>query len=180
MANRNDNEIRFTLTDDDYKSFGRYRILFTEGGKKIVMRQRIIYLISGIAIAALFTLFHVDPNFTKLAYAVAAVIGIGGFLFAHKIILRHQEKIIDADKNSAERVHPVENIIVFGDKQFETTAGEDKQTFNYRDIKQVDMTEDSIYVWMSDTMIMPLPLHAFKGQKHMEDTYNLLIERKDA
>ena len=105
MANKNDKEIRFTLTNDDYKSFGRYRILYTDGGRKIVMRQRLTYLVSGIVIAALFTFFHVDPTFTKLAYAVAAVIGIGGFIFADRIILRQQNKVIEADQNSAERVH---------------------------------------------------------------------------
>ena len=177
MANKNDREIRFTLTDDDYKSFGRYRVLYTAGGRKIVMRQRLTYLISGIIIAILFTVFHVDPNFTKLAYVIAAVIGIGGFIFADKIILRQQDKVIEADRNSADRVHADENVVTFGDDSFVTVAGNDRQEFSYKDIKQVDMTDDSIYVWMSDTMIMPLPLHAFKGQKAMADTYNFLTER---
>lgn len=180
MANKNDKEIRFTLTDDDYKAFGKYRVLYTDSGRKIVRRQRITYLVSGILIALLFTVFHVDPNFTRLAYVIAAVIGIGGCVFADKIILRQQDKVIEADKNSADRVHADENIVTFGDDSFETRAGEDVQTFNYKDIKQVDMTEDSIYVWMNDTMIMPLPLHAFKGKKSMEDIYNFLTEKKES
>lgn len=177
MANKNSKEIRFTLTDDDYKAFGRYRVLYTAGGKKIVMRQRLTYLVSGIIIAALFTVFHVDANFTKLAYVVAAVIGIGGFIFADKMILRQQDKVIEADKNSAERVHSTENIIKFEDELFKTKAGDDEQEFAYKDIQQVDMTDDSIYVWISDTMIMPLPLHAFKGQMDMENTYNYLMDK---
>ena len=179
MANKN-REIRFTLSDDDYKEFGRYRILYTPGGKKIVNRQRITYAISGIMLALLFTVFHVDPNFTKLIYAVAAVIGIGGILFADKIILRQQSSIIDKEMSEAGRLHPEESVVTFEDDELVATTGEEVQRFSYSDIKQVDMTESAIYAWMSDTMIMPLPLHAFKGQKHMEDTYNLLIERKDA
>ena len=75
---KNPRVIKFVLTDDDYLAFGRYRILYTEGGRKLVNRQRITYLISGIAIAALFTIFHADHSFTMMAYAIAAVIGIGG------------------------------------------------------------------------------------------------------
>ena len=61
MATKNNPRvIKFVLTDDDYLAFGRYRILYTEGGRKLVNRQRITYLISGIAIAALFTVFHAD------------------------------------------------------------------------------------------------------------------------
>jgi hypothetical protein len=177
MANKNTKEIRFKLNDDDYKEFGRYRILYTPGGRKIVNRQRITYLISGIMLAVLFTVFHVDPNFTKLIYAVAAVIGIGGVLFADKIILRQQSKIIDKEMSEAGRVHPEENVVTFEDDELITAAGEEVQRFSYSDIKQVDMTESAIYAWMSDTMIMPLPLHAFKGQKAMEDMYNWLQDK---
>ena len=177
MANKNTREIRFKLSDDDYKEFGRYRILYTPGGKKIVNRQRITYAISGIMLALLFTVFRVDPNFTKLAYAVAALIGIGGVLFADKIILRQQGKIIDAEMNEAARIHPEENVVTFEDDELIAVAGEEEQRFSYSDIKQVDMTESAIYAWMSDTMIMPLPLHAFKGQKSMEDMYNWLQDK---
>lgn len=179
-SNKNKRVIRFTLNDEDYRAFGRYRIMYTEGGRKLVNRQRITYFISGLAIAALFTVFHVEHSFTILAYIVAAVVGIGGPIMAERMLLRQQDNTIQASKDSIERIHPDENIVTLSDDELITEAGEDRQVFDYKDIKLVDLTDDAIYVWMSDTMIMPLPLHAFKGQKHMEDTYNLLIERKDA
>ena len=172
--NRNSNELRFKLNDEDYNAFGRYRILYTKGGRKIVNRQRFTYFFSGAMIALLFTVFHVDPAFTKLAYAVAAIIGIGGPLLAEKIILRQQARAISASADTAERVHPVENIIRFGDETFET---EDHQTFRYSDIKLIDLTEEAIYVWMSDSMIMPIPQHCFKGMPEMKEMYNWIREK---
>ena len=176
--NKKKKEIHFILTDEDYMAFGRYRIMYTKGGHALVRRQRITYFISGAAIAILFTVFHVDPAFTKLAYAVAAVIGIGGVVFAEKLVLRQQEKIIKKTQDtSVESVHPDENIIILGDDELHTKAGSDEQSFPYEDIKLVDLTEESIYVWMSDTMIMPVPLHAFRNMDEMKDVYNEIREK---
>ena len=96
---KNPRVIKFMLNDEDFAAFGRYRILYTAGGRKLVNRQRLTYLISGICIAALFTLFHADHQFTMIAYAVAAVIGIGGPIFSERILLRQQDKAI---KNSSD------------------------------------------------------------------------------
>ena len=52
---KNKNEIRYALNDDDYSAFGRYRILYTAGGRKLVNHQRLTYFISGVMIALLFT-----------------------------------------------------------------------------------------------------------------------------
>ena len=49
-SKKNKREIRFALSDEDYGAFGRYRIMYTAGGRKLVNRQRITYLISGICI----------------------------------------------------------------------------------------------------------------------------------
>lgn len=171
---KNPREIRFVLNDDDYSAFGRYRILYTEGGRKLVNRQRLTYFISGAIIALLFTVFKVDNSFTILAYIVAAVVGIGGPLISERMLLRQQDKAISASKDSLERVHPVENIITIGDDALTTDAGDDHQSFNYKDVKLVDLTEDAIYVWMSDTMIMPIPLHAFNGMPEMKEAYKLI------
>ena len=170
-------EVKFALNDEDYSAFGRYRILYTAGGRKMVNRQRITYLISGIAIALLFTVFHVDRNFTIFAYIVAAVIGIGGVVMAERILLRDQEKSIKNASASAEMVHPEENVVTFGDDVLSTDAGSDHQEFDYKDIKLVDLTEDAIYVWMSDTMIMPIPLHAFKNADEMKERYKWIREK---
>lgn len=176
-SNKNKREIRFALNDDDFASFGRYRIMYTAGGRKLVNRQRITYIISGLAIAALFTVFHVDRNFTILAYIAAAVIGIGGAVFAEKMVLRQQADSIKKSADSLERVHPEENIITFGDDALITDTGSDHQEFDYKDIKLVDLTDDAIYVWMSDTMIMPVPRHAFRNMDEMKATYNLIRDK---
>ena len=173
-SNKNKRDIRFTLNDEDFRAFGRYRIMYTEGGRKLVDRQRITYFISGLAIAALFTVFHVEHNFTILAYIVAAVVGIGGPLMAERILLRQQDNTIQASKDSIERIHPDENIVTLSDDELITEAGEDRQVFDYKDIKLVDLTDDAIYVWMSDTMIMPFPKHAFKGMPEMKAAYDWL------
>ncbi len=170
-VNKNKREVRYALNDDDYNAFGRYRIMYTTQGRRMVNRQRLTYIISGAAIAILFTVFHVDPNFTKLAYIVAAVIGIGGALFAEKILLRQQGNAINKEASSPERVHPTENIVRFGDESFETQAGEAQETFRYSDIKLIDLTEEAIYVWISDEQIMPVPLHAFRNMDEMKDYY---------
>ena len=102
---KNPRIVKFVLTDDDYIAFGRYRILYTAGGRKLVNRQRLTYLISGICIAGLFTIFHADHQFTMIAYAVAAVIGIGGPIFAERILLRQQDKAIKNSTDTLERVH---------------------------------------------------------------------------
>lgn len=171
------NEVRFILNDDDYSAFGRYRILYTAGGRKLVNRQRITYLISGIMIAILFTVFHVSKSFTVFAYVAAAVIGIGGPLMAERILLRDQEKTIQKASNTADMLHPDESIVTFGDDVMTTDTGSDHQEFDYKDIKLVDLTEEAIYVWMSDTMIMPIPLHAFNDLDEMKERYRWLREK---
>lgn len=174
---KNPRVIKFVLTDDDYSAFGRYRILYTEGGRKLVNRQRLTYFISGLCIAALFTLFHADHQFTMIAYAVAAVIGIGGPIMSERILLRQQDKAIKNSTDTIERVHAVENVITIGDDALITEAGDDHQEFDYKDIKLVDLTEEAIYVWMSDTMIMSVPLHAFAGMDEMKEAYRLIRQK---
>ena len=174
---KNPRVIKFVLTDDDYSAFGRYRILYTEGGRKLVNRQRLTYFISGLCIAALFTLFHADHQFTMIAYAVAAVIGIGGPIMSERILLRQQDKAIKNSTDTVERVHAVENVITIGDDVLITEAGDDHQEFDYKDIKLVDLTEEAIYVWMSDTMIMSIPLHAFAGMDEMKEAYRLIRQK---
>ena len=127
---KNPRVIKFVLTDDDYLAFGRYRILYTEGGRKLVNRQRLTYFISGLCIAALFTLFHADHQFTMIAYAVAAVIGIGGPIASERLLLRQQEKAIKNSTDSIERVRAAENVITIGDDALVTEAGEDHQEFD--------------------------------------------------
>lgn len=174
---KNPRVIKFVLTDDDYSAFGRYRILYTEGGRKLVNRQRLTYFISGVCIAALFALFPVAQNFRVVAFIVAAVIGIGGPIFSERMLLRQQEKAIKNEADTIERVHALENIVTIGDDMLTTDAGDDHQEFDYKDIKLVDLTEEAIYVWMSDTMIMPIPLHAFAGMPEMKEAYKLIRQK---
>ena len=176
MANKR-KEVKFKLNNEDYRAFGRYRILYTDQGHKMVRRQRITFIAMGVMIAALFTVFHVDQKFTYLMYAIAAVLIIVGAVFGEKLVLRQQDKAIEDAKDSAERVHAPENVVRFDDDSFTTIAGEDVQTFAYKDIKLIDLTEEAIFVWMSDTMIMPLPLHAFKGMAEMKDLYKWVREK---
>jgi hypothetical protein len=174
---KNPRVVKFVLTDDDYIAFGRYRILYTDGGRKLVNRQRLTYLISGLCIAGLFTLFHADHQFTMIAYIVAAVIGIGGPIMSERILLRQQDKAIKNSSDTVERVHAVENVVTIGDDALTTDAGDDHQSFDYKDIKLVDLTEEAIYVWMTDTMIMPVPLHAFDGMPEMKEAYKLIRQK---
>ena len=176
-SNKNKREIRFVLNDEDYNAFGRYRIMYTAGGRKLVNRQRFTYLFSGICIAALFTVFHVDQKFTILAYAIAAIIGIGGAIFAEKLVLKQQSDAIKRSQESIERIHPDENVITLGDDFLITDAGKDHQEFDYKNIKLVDLTEEAIYVWMSDTMIMPIPRHAFRTMDDMKASYKFIREK---
>ena len=171
---KNKNEIRYALNDDDYSAFGRYRIMYTAGGRKLVNHQRLTYFISGVMIALLFTLFHVDHSFTILAYVVAAVIGIGGPIVSERMLLRQQDNTIQASKDNLERVPPEENVVTMADDELITEAGEDRQVFDYKDIKLVDLTDEAIYIWMSDTMIMPFPKHAFRGMSEMKAAYDWL------
>ena len=173
-ANKKAREVKFVITNEDYRAFGRYRIMYTDQGRKMVRRMKLTYVASGIIVALLFTIFHVDPNFTKLMYVVSAAMVVAGIFFGEKMVLSQQDKAIEKDKNSAERVYAAENTISFGEDSFTTSGGGDEQHFTYKDIKQIDLTEEAIYVWMSDTMIMPVPLHAFKNMEEMKDLYKWL------
>ncbi len=177
--NKNSREIQFTLNDDDYKAFGRYRIMYTDQGKKMVGRHRATFLISAVMLAVLFTIFKVDFKFTILVYIVAGLLAIVGIFFSEKLVVRQQDKAIEADANSAERVHAVENKIKFGNDEFVTYAGDDEQTFSYKDIHLVDLAETAIYVWMSETMIMPLPLHAFRNMAEMKEFCKWIRAKKE-
>jgi hypothetical protein len=176
-ANKNKREVKFTLKDDDYRAFGRYRIMYTEQGHRLVRRQRMTYLITAAMIAGLFTLFKVDHTFTMLMYVIAAAMAVAGIFFAESFVLRQQDRAIQADAGSADRVHAGENTIRFDDDSFTTYGNGDEQTFKYSDIKLIDLTEEAIYVWMSDTMIMPVPLHAFRSMENMKELYKWIKDK---
>ncbi len=180
MASKKQREVHFKLTDDDYKAFGSYRIMYTDQGHKLVRRQRLTFLLTGIMIAVLFTVFHVDQRFTYMMYILAAILIIVGLFFAETLVLRQQDKAIEASKNSAERVHAPENIVRFDEDQFHTIAGDDEQSFAYKDIKLIDLTQEAIYVWLSDEMIMSLPLHAFRNMDEMKEYYKWIKEKIQA
>ena len=176
-SNKNKREVTFELLDEDYKAFGRYRILYTDQGHRLVRRQRITYVFSGVMIALLFTIFKVDHSFTILAYVVAAALVVVGLVFAEAMVLRQQDKVIENSAATADRVHAGENKIRFDEDSFTTYGGGDEQTFPYSDIKLIDLTEEGIYVWMSDTMIMPIPLHAFRGMEEMKELYKWVRDK---
>ena len=172
-------EIQFTFRDEDYEAFGRYRIMYTEQGHKMVNRQRISYLSTAAMIAILTTVFKFEKGFTILMYVVAAALAVVGIFFAEKLMLRQQDKAIKAESASAERVHAPLNKIRFGDTEFTTLAGNDEQVLKYSDIKLIDFTDCAIYVWMSDEMIMTVPAHAFSSDKEMKEVYKWLKNKVD-
>ncbi len=176
-AGKKTRELQFTLNDEDFKMFGRYRILYTDQGHKMIRRQRLTYLVSAAALAGLFTVFHVDKAFTILVYVIAAAMALVGIFFAESMVLRQQDKVIASTANSAERVHAANNIIRFDEEGFTTYAAGDEQRFSYKDVKLVDMTDQAIYTWLSDTMIMPIPLHAFKNMSEMKEFNKWFKER---
>ena len=179
-SKKNKNEIKFTLKDSDYKSFGKYRIMYTEQGHKMVRRQRLTYLIGAAMIALLFTVFKVEQSsFRYLMYVIAGALAVVGIFFAESLVLRQQDKAIEASANTAERVNAGENTVRFDDDTFTTSGNGDDQVFRYSDIKLIDLTEEAIYVWMSDTMIMPLPLHAFRGMEEMKELCKWLRAKVD-
>ena len=171
MANKGARVLEFKLNDDDYKAFGRYRIQYTAGGRKMVNRMRLTYIIMGAGVAALFSVFHVDPLFTKVVYVISALMVVYGVFFAEGSVIKQQDRAIDASKNDVERVHPANNIIKFYDDSFTTSNGGDASEFSYDAIKLIDLTESAIYIWMSDQMIMTLPLHAFRDLDEMKEMY---------
>ena len=155
-SKKNKRELKFTINDNDYKSFGKDRIMYTEQGHKMVRRQRLTYLIGAAMIALLFTVFKVEQSsFRYLMYVIAGALAVVGIFFAEALVLRQQDKAIEASANG------------------------DDQVFKYSDIKLIDLTEEAIYVWMSDTMIMPLPLHAFRGMEEMKELCKWLRAKVD-
>jgi hypothetical protein len=176
-AGKKSREIQFTLNDDDFKMFGHYRILYTDQGHKLVRRQRLTYLISAAALAGLFTVFHVDKNFTILVYIIAAAMAVVGLLFAETLVLKQQDNVIAKTEYSAERVHAAQHRIRFEEDGFTTYAGDDEQHFDYKDVKLMDFTDSAIYVWLSDEMIMPIPEHAFRNMSEMKEFNKWLKER---
>ena len=179
MASRNYRELHFQLTDDDYKAFGRYRILYTSGGRKMVRRTMLSYVVIGVGMAVLFTLFPVDPNFRKLMYLVSALCVLYGVFFSERNMLKQQDRAIENGKMDIERVHPAMNVINFGDESFTTSSGEESAEFRYDEIRLIDLAETAIYMWMSDTMIMTIPLHAFRNMDEMKELYKWLKAKKE-
>ena len=173
-------EIQFKYRDEDFEAFGRYRILYTKQGRKMVNRQRATYIISGLLLALLTTVFHFDKAFTILLYILSSVLVIVGLIFAESIMLRQQDKAIKADSESADRVHAPKNIIRFDNTTFTTIAGDDVQTFKYSDIQKVDFTDKAIYVWLGEDIIMSIPDHAFNNLSEMREVSKWLRTKADA
>ena len=144
-AGKKSREIQFTLNDEDFQMFGRYRIMYTEQGHKMVRRQRLTYLISAAAIAGLFTLFHVDHSFTILMYVIAAAIAVTGLFFSETLVLKQQDRAIASTANSAERVHAAQNKIRFEEEGFDTYAAGDEQdlTHTQREMSSTSCTKMS-------------------------------------
>ena len=175
--NRNGKVVQFMLTDDDYKAFGRYRIMYTEQGHKMVRRQRLTFILAGIGISVLFTVFHVDKSFTYLMYVLSAACILAGLLFGEKMVLKQQEQVIEKSRNDIERIHPKMNKVIFGEESFLTVTEGEEHEYLYKDIMLFDFTEEGFYVWMSDTAIMPIPAHAFRSMDEMKEFNKWLKDR---
>lgn len=179
MANKKKREVQFILTDDDYKAFGHYRILYTPQGRKMVNRQKMTFVIIGVGVAVLISMFELQQGFRTLMYVLSALCVIVGLVFGESLVLRQQDNAIEMSKGDIERIHPENNRIVFDDNGFSTYSGADEQHFSYSDIKLADFTEAAIYVWMSDEMIMPIPLHAFRNMPEMREMYKWIKSHMD-
>ena len=134
----------------------------------------------GFALMTFFVRLSGDvPTMEKAFFrnAFAAVIAFVGIFFAETLVIRQQDREIAKTESSAERVHAVTNTVRLEEEGFSTFAAGDEQHFKYTDIKLVDLTDHAIYVWLSDEMIMPLPLHAFRDLKDMKETCKWIREK---
>jgi hypothetical protein len=66
-----------------------------------------------------------------------------------------------------------------GDKDEEIAKQKIERMHHFGIRHFIDLTEEAIFVWMSDTMIMPLPLHAFRGMEEMKELCKWLREKVD-
>lgn len=174
---KNLREISYILNDDDLIAFNQFYILNSKFGKKMIWRQRLIFPVFLLMFLGITYGFKSEPRIIKGGAILLGALSVFFFFYAKRLVLNQQVKAVRNSANDLSRIHANETIIKFGDEEFEAMNVDGDHTFNYSEVKKISFTENGIYVWMSDTMAIPISKTAFNRPGDMEELFDFLVNK---
>lgn len=174
---KNLKEISYILNDDDLIAFNQYYILNSKFGKRLIWRQRLIFPAFLVIFLAIMYACKSEHRIVVGGTVLLGTISVFMFFYAKRLVLNQQVKAVRNSANDLSRIHANETIIRFGDDEFEAVNSEGDNFFKYSEVKKLSLTEDGIYVWMSERMAIPISRSAFNRPGDMEELFDFLVNK---
>ncbi len=169
--------LEYTLRDSDYVAFNRYHLTNSKDGKKVILRQQLVMIIAAAGIFALFCVFKTSPKIRNLVGIICALFALYAIFFGKKMVLKASERAAMEGSGDLGRLHPELNTVTFKGKSFSVETESSSNEFYYSDVYAIDMNEDGIYIWISASVAMSIPTHAFRTRAEIQETYDWLREK---
>lgn len=178
MANRrNFTNLKYVLTDEDTIAFNKHYILHSKQGKKMITEQRVIFPILTLVVYAMMTFFKFTNTLTLVVTGLLAAASVYVGINAKNMLLKQQEKLVKKGAYNLESVHRSEAVLDFKDDVIYSSYEGSEKDIDYGEIWKVTMSDRGLYLWLSETVAMPIPISAFPREEGMGKLFELLKEK---
>ena len=174
---KNLRELSYILNDDDLIAFNQYYIQNSKFGKRLIWRQRLIFPAFLLIFLFITYGFKSEHRIIVGGAVLLGALSIFMMFYAKTLVLKQQAKAVRNSENDLSRIHINETHVSFRDDEFEAVNADGDQTFNYTEVKKLTLTENGIYVWMSDQMAIPISRSAFNRPGDMEELFDFLVKK---
>lgn len=176
-SKKNLKELTYILNDDDLIAFNQYYIQHSKFGKRLVWRQRLIFPAFLLIFLFITYGFKSEHRIIVGGTVLLGAISVFMFFYAKRLVLKQQARAVRNSENDLSRIHVNETIVRLGDDEFEAVNADGAQTFNYTEVQKLTLTENGIYVWMSDQMAIPISKSAFKRPGDMDEVFDFFVKK---
>ena len=178
MATRNNfKDLKYVLTDEDTIAFNKHYLLHSKAGKKMIMEQRIIFPVLTVVVFAMMRFFKFGNTLTLVVVGLLAAASVYVLFNAEKMLIKQQEKAVRKAAFNLESINKEESILKFRDENIYSSYEGAESEIEYDKIFKVSMSETGIYLWISETSAMPIPVSAFPREEGMPKLFDYLKEK---
>ena len=168
-------EFRFKLNKDDILALNFYHLEKDAKLQKSLKTQRLFSVVLLVVMLAV-SLFSKSVKSIYNYIAIILFLGfwaIGYKKFFYWMTKRRMTKFVNDPKNS---VLFEDRIMIFGEDSMKESIGENSVEIMYHEIYKLELSEDAIYIYVSEKNSDILPLKAFNSQSEMNEFKSKLDE----
>ncbi|NLY21247.1 MAG: YcxB family protein [Tissierellia bacterium] len=168
-------EFRFKLDKDDILALNFYHLEKDAKLQKSLKTQRVFSVVLLVVMLAV-SLF--SKNVKSIYNYIAIILFLGFWALGYKkffywMTKRRMTKFVNDPKNS---VLFEDRIMIFGEDSMKESIGENSVEIMYHEIYKLELSEDAIYIYVSEKNSDILPLKAFNSQTEMNEFKSKLDE----